>query len=332
MNLVSSQKVLSNCTLLISGPLLSRVGEDQLIEKFSLLSELKNVFGLRILISTYHDELSLSLKDYQFRFILNDDPGEDCFYTGQNIFRKERNRVTRNITRMLSTTSRGLSQVDTKYVIKTRVEILPSKIEFAHALSQLIEDDQQSRMIVFLAEHYTGLTYSEEKPLLLWVPDVFQIMRTKDCAKLWAGALVLWRDYKTYFVGKSFNVDLANEQILGLSLVHNFIKPISKRHLRNFHRYNCSIRFIKANFKFEFNMFKSVYYDTLYLGEGRFRWDKKLTPTIALPLTLTRKQRYFIAIAFFIRGKFFQLKSLVTMIFHLFFRFIFGLERNKSKK
>jgi len=327
MELNFRQKLLSNCTLLISGPLLSRVGEDQLIERFSLLSELKNEFGLRILISTYHDELSLSLRNYQFSFILNNDPGEDYIVTGQNIFRKETNRVTRNTTRMLSTTSKGLSEVDTKYVVKTRVEILPSKIEFAHALHQLILDDQKSRVIVFLAEHYTGLTYSEKKPLLLWVPDTFQIMRTKDCAQLWAGALVLWRDYKTYFVGKSLNIDLANEQILGLALVHKFIKPMSKTRLRNFHRYQSSIRFIKANLKFESYMFKSVYYDTLYLGEGRFRWDKKLTPTIVLPLNLTRKQKYSIVMAFFIRGKFFLLKSLVSKISRLFYRFGFWVKK-----
>lgn len=326
MELVYTQKVLSNCTLLISGPLLSRVGEDKLIEKFSLLNELKDKFGLKILISTYYDELNLRLRDYEFSFILNDDPGQDCIYTRQNIFRTEINRITRNTTRMLSTTSKGLSEVDTKYVVKTRVEILPSKIEFAHALHQLIKADQKSRVIVFLAEHYTGLTYSEEKPLLLWVPDTFQIMRTKDCAKLWAGALDLWRDYKTYFVGKSLNIDLANEQILGLSLVHNFIKPMSKTQLRNYHRYKCSIRFIKANLRFEFYMFKSVYYDTLYLGKGRFRWDKKLTPTIALPLTLSKKQKYSIVIAFFIKGKFFQLKSLVSKILRLFYRYSFWIK------
>ena len=312
MKFDNKNKMLANCTLLISGPLVSRVKENELVKYFLILNEIKNQYGLTIVISTYPDELTQALKNFQFSFILNDDPGLDCYYTGARILGSRTNIVTRNTTRMLRTTSSGLSQVRTEYVIKTRVEILPSKIEFAQALYQVLENYSESEVIVFLAEHYTGLTYSENKPLLLWIPDVFHIMRTNDSLKLWVGALNLWHRYKINLVGRSFHVDLANEQILGLSLVHNFIKPISKKHLQKHHRYTCSMKFIRANLMFENYMFRSIYYDTLFLGEGRFRYPNKQSPTVTLPLSQSKIQKILIVLNFFVRGRVFLVKSLFS--------------------
>jgi hypothetical protein len=328
MKFDNKHKMLANCTLLISGPLVSRVKENELIKYFLILNELKNQYGLTIIISTYPNELTQALKNFQFRFILNDDPGLDCYYTGAAILKSRTNIVTRNTTRMLSTTSSGLSQVRTEYVIKTRVEILPSKIEFAQALYQVLENYLESEVIVFLAEHYTGLTYTENKPLLLWMPDVFHIMRTNDSLKLWVGALNLWQKYKINLVGRSFNVDLANEQVLGLSLVHNFIKPISKKNLKKYHRYTCSMKFIRANLIFENYMFRSIYYDELFLGHGRFRYPNKQTPTVTLPLSQTKKQKIFIVFNFFVRGRIFLIKSLFCQLMH-FSSFIENRIRNK---
>lgn len=317
----NEREMLRNCTLLISGPLISRVDENQLIKSFTILSNLKDKYGLNIMISTYQNELTLALQIFQFEFILNNDPGQDFFYTGQSILASRTNKLSRNTTRMLSTTSLGLSLVKTEYVIKTRVEILPSKIEFAQALHQVLENYSETEIIVFLAEHYTGLKYSENKPLLLWIPDVFHIMRTNDGLKLWKGALDLWRTYKVDFVARSFHVGLANEQVLGLSLVHNFIKPISERGLKRYHRYTCSLRFIRAHLKFENYMFRSLYYDELFLGEGRFRWSDKRSPTIKLPLHQTKKQNYLTALNYLIRARFFQLRFILSKLINFSSKF-----------
>ncbi len=317
--------MLANCTLLISGPLISRVKENELIKYFSLLNDLKNRYGLTILISTYPNELTQALKNFQFRFILNDDPGLDYYFSGAAILGQRINKLTRNTTRMLATTSLGLSQVRTEYVIKTRVEILPSKIEFAQALYRVLENFSESEIIVFLAEQYTGLTYSEKTPLLLWVPDTFQIMRTRDGLKLWRGALDLWQKYKINLVGSSFNTDLANEQILGLSLVDNFIKPLSERMVKKFHRHTCSLQFIRANLKFEFYLFRSVYYDELFLGEGRFRWNKKQTPTITLPLSQTKIQKKLIVLNFLVRGRIFNLRRVLSKFIDVPSKFKYGI-------
>jgi hypothetical protein len=331
MKFNNSSKMLSNCTLLISGPLTSTVKENQLIKDFSMLNELKNRYGLKIVVSTYSNELTPALRNFQFRFVLNDDPGQDCYYTGLGILRSKTNKVTRNTTRMLTTTSFGLSEVKTEYVVKTRVEILPSKIEFAQALNQILEDFLESEKIVFLAEHYTGLAYTEKKPVLLFVPDVFQIMRTSDGLKLWEGALELWHKYRTNLTGNSFHIDLANEQVLGLSLVHNFIKPISERSLKRYHRYNCSLKFIRANLKFELEMFKSVYYDALFLGQGRFRWNNKTSLTIILPLHQTRIQKYLAVVKFLVRGRFFLLGSVIFRLIHFILRYSWLLRSNLNK-
>lgn len=321
MKFNNKHKMLANCTLLISGPLISRVKENELIKYFSILNELKNQYGLIIVISTYPNELTQALKNFQFRFILNNDPGLDSYYTGIKKLGKRANKVTRNTTRMLSTTSLGLSQVRTEYVIKTRVEILPSKIEFARVLYRVLENYLESEIIVFLAEQYTGLTYSEKTPLLLWVPDTFQIMRTRDGLKLWEGALDLWQKYKINLVGRSFNTDLANEQVLGLSLVNNFIEPLSERIVKKFHRNTCSLQFIRANLKFEFYLFRSVYYDALFLGEGRFRWNKKQSPTITLPLSQTKIQKNLIVLNFLVRAQIFNLRRILSKTINLLTQF-----------
>ena len=331
MKFNNSSKMLSNCTLLISGPLTSTVKENQLIKDFSMLNELKNRYGLKIVVSTYSNELTPALRNFQFRFVLNDDPGQDYYSTGLAIFGSKTNNVKRNTTRMLTTTSFGLSQVKTEYVVKTRVEILPSKIEFAQVLNNILEDFLESEKIVFLAEHYTGLAYSEKKPMLLWVPDVFQIMRTSDGLKLWEGALELWNKYRTNLVGNSLHVDLANEQVLGLSLVHNFIKPINERSLKRFHRYNCSLKFIRANLEFEFEMFKSIYYDKLFLGQGRFRWNNKTSPTIILPIRQTKIQKYLAVINFLVRGRCFLLGSVISRLTHFILRYSRLLRSNLNK-
>ena len=321
MKFNNKHKMLANCTLLISGPLISRVKENELIKYFSILNELKNQYGLIIVISTYPNELTQALKNFQFRFILNNDPGLDSYYTGVKKLGKRANKVSRNTTRMLSTTSLGLSQVRTEYVIKTRVEILPSKIEFARVLYRVLENYLESEVIVFLAEQYTGLTYSEKTPLLLWVPDTFQIMRTRDGLKLWEGALDLWQKYKMNLVGRPFNTDLANEQVLGLSLVNNFIEPLSERIVKKFHRNTCSLQFIRANLKFEFYLFRSVYYDALFLGEGRFRWNKKQSPTITLPLSQTKIQKNVIVLNFLVRAQIFNLRRILSKTINLLPKF-----------
>jgi hypothetical protein len=331
MKFINRRKMLANCTLLISGPLTSTVKEDQLLNAFSVLNELKNRYGLKIVVSTYSNELTPALRNFQFRFVLNGDPGKDCYYTGLAILGSKTNKLARNTTRMLNTTSLGLSQVKTEYVIKTRVEILPSKIEFAQVLNKILEDYLESEIIVFLAEHYTGLAYSEKKPLLLWIPDGFQIMRTSDCLKLWEGALELWQKYRTSLVGNFFHVDLANEQLLGLSLVHNFIKPISERSLKRYHRYTCSLKFIRANLKFERQMFKSVYYDALFLGEGRFRWNNKTSPTIAMPIHQTVIQKYLTVLNFLVRGRFFLLRSAISRLIHFILRYNRALRSSLNK-
>jgi len=316
MKFTDKNNMLKNCTLLICGPLTSVVKEDQLISDFLLLNELKNQYGLTIVVSTYSKEITQTLRNFQFTFIMNDDPGQDSYYTGLSILGSKTNKVTRNTTRMLTTTSLGLARVRTEYVVKTRAEILPSKIEYAQVLHQILENHLESQKIIFLAEHYTGLAYNQDKPLLLWVPDVFQIMRTSDGLKLWKGALELWQKYKTSLIGKSFYVDLANEQVLGLSFVHNFIKPISARSVKGYHRYSCSLRFILANLKLELHMFKTVYYDALFLGAGRFRWNDKLSPTTSLPIFLTKKQMYLTVLKFLVRGRFYLLQSVVFRLFH----------------
>jgi hypothetical protein len=311
--------MLENFTLLISGPLISRVKENELIKYFSILNDAKNQYGLTIVISTYPNELTQSLKNFQFCFILNDDPGPDYCNTGAVILGFRTNKTNRNTTRMLSTTSLGLSQVRTEYVVKTRVEILPSKIEFAQALHHILENNLESEIIIVLQELYAGLTYTKKIPTFLWVPDTFQIMRTRDGLKLWGGALDLWQKYKINLVGRSWNVDLANEQVLGLSLVHNFIKPLSERKVKKFHRYTCSLQFIRASFKFESYLFRSVYYDDLFLGGGRFTRGKKLVPAIRLPISKTKTQENLIVLNFFIRGQILKLRMrFFKVIRHLF--------------
>lgn len=306
--------MLDNCSLIICGPLINRISEEKLIESFALLKRLELECGLEIIISTYKSEITGALASFNFKTIINNDPGSDSANGGLATFGLQKKITTRNTTRMLTTTLAGLSQANRPIVIKTRVEILPENMNFAEALHHTIQNLNEHVKIIFLSEHYFG-PLRDEKPVLAWLPDTFQIMKTKDSIKLWSAALDIWQVNKKFWLGKRLHCDITNEQILGLSYQKIFLNHSKPKITKNFHRFKFNLSLFNLAYICETEQYKSVNFADMFLTTSRLmRFDRffsvnKLSlpnPKINKTLLLIRyilKRLHYKNYYFYIRAK-----------------------------
>jgi hypothetical protein len=130
-------------TLLVAGPIKSRLSEALTLQ--DLESSFK-IFRLampngQIVISTYESELPSSLHSLVDSVVINQDPG--CDYFKPNPWPIERGgpRSSANYKRLITSTLHGLNACEEGIVIKTRVELLPRKLDdFSTWVSQIVED------------------------------------------------------------------------------------------------------------------------------------------------------------------------------------------------
>ena len=113
--------MLQNFTLVISGPIKSRLAEDKLNIRLHYLQNLIINHGLKVVISTYKNELPTWVNKKIFKLIINDDPGIDDYRSGP----WPMGQGQRNTSRMLYLTNNGINLVDTYFTIKSRIELLP---------------------------------------------------------------------------------------------------------------------------------------------------------------------------------------------------------------
>jgi hypothetical protein len=275
--------MLENFTLVIAGPVKSRCTEKELIWKMAALRELQRKENLKIIFSTYADEIPETYIENSFTILINKDPGLDTFSAGQ---------VKRNTSRLIQTSLAGIGSVETEYSIKTRIELIPEVEKFHEFISICKSFESKSEKgdikIGFLTEHYYG-PLRPNKGIHSWVPDTFQIMKKTDMFELWNGAQSIWESYKNSWHKKHILFPITNEQIIGLSLYSLINKYNSAINLRNFQRYSCVFKLIRQNINAEvhnfiyFNFKKSglstsrldksseVNWDGLYLVDNKFR-------------------------------------------------------------
>jgi hypothetical protein len=232
---------LKSYTILVSGPLESRLPKAELISRFVTLKNLIKASNLNvsILISTYPGEAPRELDDLCSEIIYVSDPGPDRFRSAAWPIGSK----MRNTTRMLSSTTKGLDQIHSDVTIKTRIELVPNDPQFFVLLDQVSNFVLTPNSVgrgIFIEEHFFGVLHPQ-KGALYWVPDTFQIMRTKDMRDMWARAHENWKDYSKSWHKNHQKYPLTNEQILGCAYYQEFYELDFTKRIKQFYRYTFNL-------------------------------------------------------------------------------------------
>ena len=237
---------LGSSTFLISGPVGTRLEELLLIQRFEAIKEISRRTNMSLAITTYVDEpIPLQISN-MCRVTRISDPGIDKNTRSD----REGTIDMRNTSRMLACTIAGLLEVETEYVIKSRIEVLPKNSNFESSVERALTDLEihPERFMSFVAMHYQSLGMNT-KSAFLFMPDIFQVMRTNQALELWKGAQNYWETY-----GKKWSAQrkvITNEQIMGLSLAKLTNQELNKKDLENFYRnkFNKEIFLIQQDFE-----------------------------------------------------------------------------------
>lgn len=234
-----------NCTLVIAGPISSRIKETDFKSQLRYLDYISSFTGLKIVISTYLNELK-EMDDLvkNVKIIRSKDPGLD------KILSKRFSDKPRNTTRMLKSTIAGLAEVKTLFTIKSRVEILPINENFISALFVALEqlNSNNDVNLVTLSAHYRSLKLNEKKTYL-HLPDTFQVMNTKQMLDLWLFTYEYWTIYKEFWLGSQFEPN--NEQIMGLAYAKLNNQKIECLDLKAFNKYSLNKKIFDINKEWE---------------------------------------------------------------------------------
>jgi len=278
--------MLSEFSLIIAGPLKSRISEELLVQKLRDLVKIQDILGFKLIFVTYPDEFpnfNLSLPNLVIKIA---DPGSDDFRSGPELLGYQK----RNTTRMLLSVTEGLKKSYTRYSIRTRVELLPQLLkinDFANTcLAAQKHIDQNYLGIAFISEHYYGLS-RQEKGVHTWLPDTFQIMKTSDMKTIWDTAHQIWNKNKNMWHDIKVSFPLANEQIMGLAfLIHLSSNEIGPR-IDRFHRFNWDKKLIQYNKLAESEKFYTFKFNSSGLSQSKLnsRFEKRKQMGAKLPVS-----------------------------------------------
>ena len=265
---------------------------------------------MSVAITTYVDEpIPLQISN-MCRVTRVSDPGIDKNTRSD----REGTIILGNTSRMLSCTIAGLLEVETEYVVKSRIEVLPKDSNFESAVDRALADLEfhPERIMAFMAMHYQSLE-KNPKGTFLFIPDIFQVMRTSQALELWKGAQSYWETY-----GRKWSAqrkDFANEQIMGLSLAKLTHQELNKIDLENFHRntFNKKIFFIQQDF--ERNRILTLQLQSLGLFDSRLtlmdKDNKEQSDKINFPDPCRKSSNYYF---YRMKYEFFRFVKLLTRI------------------
>jgi hypothetical protein len=183
--------------------------------------------GNEIIVSTYNNEMNFLNITSNMKVIINKDPGINIYRNSLWKFNKKVIRYESNLSRMLTTTLSGLSSATNKYVIKTRIELIPTDIKYFYEwLEPLINNMDSSNLpqIAFLKEHYSGISHSIDGTIG-GIPDTFQIAKTEILQTIWSQSKEIWDENFSKFTNHKIRLPITSEQLIGysyLSLYTNF--------------------------------------------------------------------------------------------------------------
>ncbi len=271
--------MLENFTLVISGPIRSRLSSDNLKKSFNFLEHLNEKYGLKIIISTYKNEVPSWVSIKKFTIVINDDPGVDKYHSAP----WPMGTSQRNTSRMLKLTSNGLNFSNTSFTVKSRIELLPDNNKFIEMCKNFETHIKAYPTSIFvIREHYYGTSHPS-KSVLCWLPDTFQIMETQKLGIIWSTAAELWFKYNIGW-HEGIKFPLTNEQILGLSFYRIYFN-IPDLMIKNFYRFKYSKTIFKQNLVFESQYIGLVSFADTGLTMSKLSRSRKRT------LNMQRKYR-----------------------------------------
>jgi hypothetical protein len=162
--------------------------------------------------------------------------------------------------------------------------------------------------MAFMAMHYQSLGMNT-KSLFLFIPDIFQVMRTNQAVELWKGAQNYWETYARKWSAQR-NV-ITNEQIMGLSLAKLTNQELNKKDLENFHRNKFNKKIFLIQQDFERNRILTLQSQSLSFFDSRLTSldndDKVLLDKIIFPDPSKASSNYY---SYRMKYEFFRLLKL----------------------
>lgn len=262
-------------SLVISGPIKSRINRGIDLQNTAIC--LRNFLSLNhnneIIISTYQDELEPLLTNIATKIVINDDPGPDEYRILPWPMHSSKKSQTSNISRMLITTCAGLEATKNKFVIRTRIELLPSDIlKFSKILDNLIIEfhARGELKIAFLLEHYSGLKYSVDGTLG-GIPDTFQIGRRETLKNIWQSSKCIWKKNYSILTHKRVVFPISSEQLLGYNFFYLYANFKLNDKISRVRKGYVSVQLLKSIRYSEQNYFKFLKYDDIGLSKNYFK-------------------------------------------------------------
>ena len=236
-------------SLIITGQIKSRLGRaggaSKLVENLSMFKRLnpKN----EVIFSTFEGEQVTQLKAIVDNLIINYDPGQDNFRTQPWPISRKFPKKSANYTRMFKTAVTGLSASKNKYVIKTRIELVPeNSIFFTNWLSYVLSEiDVNPSKIGLFAEHYNGVNFSIDGTIGT-LPSTVLVGEKQNLLNIYLEALDNWEKHFTILTNKKFLFPVTDEQILGFSYLKNLNYFDQTKIINKIKRYYISPKLIRA--------------------------------------------------------------------------------------
>jgi hypothetical protein len=271
--------VVSDVSILVSGPLISRISEGDLLERFCKLQRdiIESDLKIEVIISTYRGEVPIGLEKLVTRIVICEDPGIDKYRSAVWPLGTK----SRNTTRMLHSTNAGLEVINSQFTIKTRAELIPNDTKVLFNLiknSKFLESKDNDSHAIFIYEHFFGVN-GGNKGVLFWIPDTFQIMKTIAMKTLWLSAQRNWILYQKVWHQNKIKYPLTNEQILGTSYYRLDNFSGKKIRIGDLHRYSFNKAIFSECLKSEFSDFILVPFNELRLTESRLTKKISHRPT-----------------------------------------------------
>jgi len=246
-------------SLLISGPVLSRIKSQNMLEEVKAsLKMFKNInINNEIIISTYEGEVNEDIKALADKIIINQDPGQDKFRNSPWPIGNNNRRYSANYSRILSTTFEGILACNNNIVLKTRVELLPIRLDkysewFVSASNKI--NNTQLPLIGFFTEHYNGISFSIDG-VLGTIPDTFQIGRKEILLDIWSTSKFFWEKNRKLLTRKRVRFPITIEQILGMNYLYLYSNFSIHKRITNLRRYYLSPGLIKSILEAEQSLF-----------------------------------------------------------------------------
>ena len=226
-----------------------------------------------IIVSTYYNEMNLLNVTSNMKVIINKDPGTNIYRNSLWKFNKKKIKYESNLSRMLTTTLSGLNNATNEYVIKTRIELIPTDIKYFYEwLEPLINKMESSNLpqIAFLKEHYSGVIHSIDGTIG-GIPDTFQIAKREILQKVWSQSKEIWDKNFSKLTNNKISLPITSEQLIGYSYYSLYTNFRVKDKIRKLTRAYNSLSLLRSIIYSEKHLFNFLHYKETGLSKNYFQ-------------------------------------------------------------